>query len=516
MAGYTYDPSESIKQGFQQATASIGGIFNQVIQQQHRDYTLAENTFQNIEALKKDLNIFGQKNVTQKSNDLLKEAGAAILSSGKLDYSKLGEIRQKVSDIKDLKQGYELGAKEYERMLQLGIANKDNLVSFEKFYKDLSAKMGDENLVKNPQDLQRAMADTYSNNLDSFKIFGKSYLSSNPYQKISQDIKDPKTGSLMRVQGELPAGWTLDAQGNKIPPPPQTIKDPNTGAVITMDYVDQELARLKSTNPEALMLMRKQAGFAAENLTDKDLVKASIDRIPMTIQATQVASKSKIDMEEAQAKSAQFETEHQGEKLSAQLGQIRASTRASNASAALHEKQMDMYNKPQSLDDYKSLGIQFNNNGARLNLGGAVAFDLVKPDGTTMKVGASEIYSKNGKKYLKYYVPNASKDIDEQIRSGFQGSTAKEIPLQDNFAQSQTYTNLQNALMGAKSGKKAILSNALKYLPSAIDGYKPTTPTAATEPVKKYGTYKGFDLDVLAAANKGASVEQLKSAIDNQ
>jgi hypothetical protein len=189
-------------------------------------------------------------------------------------------------------------------MLQLGIANKDNMVSFEKFYKDLSAKMGDEDLVKNPQDLQRALADTYSNNLDSFKIFGKGYLNANPYQKISQDIKDPKTGALMRVQGELPAGWTLDAQGNKIPPAPKTMVV--NGQTVTMDYADQELARLQATNPDALALMKKQAGIAGVNLTDKEIVKNSIDRIPMTVQSTQVKSQDELDIQKATAESAKF------------------------------------------------------------------------------------------------------------------------------------------------------------------------------------------------------------------
>ena len=512
MAGYTYDPSESIKQSFQQASAGIGGIFNQVIQQQQRDYTLAENAFQNIEALKKDLNIFGQKNVTKKANDLLKEAGSSILESGKLDYSKLGEIRQKVSEIKDLKQGYELGAKEYERMLQLGIANKDNMVSFEKFYKDLSAKMGDENLVKNPQDLQRVLADTYSNNLDSSKMFVKSFANANPYEDRVMDIKDPKTGALMRIEGKVPKGYTIDATGKVIPKAPVTAVI--NGQTVTMDYADQELARLQSTDPDLIELMRKQAKFVGQNMSDKDLVKFYLDNKVITpVKAVQVKSQADIQREEALAKSATFEAATAPQKLAAQLGQMAASTRGANAQAALAKEQLKMYQQPQTQTDYKRLGIQFDDNGARLNLGGSVAFDLVKPDGTTMKVGASEIYSKGGKKYLKYYVPNASKDLDEQIRTGFQGSTAKEIPLPDDFAQSQTYTNLQNALMGSKTGKKAILSNALKYLPSAIDGYNPNAPSTST--TKKLGMYKGFDLDVLAAGNKGFSVEQLKDAIDN-
>jgi hypothetical protein len=509
---YIYDPSQNIQQGLQQAASGVGNIFTQVIAQQQRDYNLAENAFQNIEALKKNLNIFGQKSITSKANDLLGKTSSAIMKNGKLDYSALGDIRQQVSEIGDLKQGYDVGAKEYERMLQLGVANKDNLVSFEKFYKDLSAKMGDENLVKNPQDLQKALADTYTNNLDSFKMFGKSYLSSNPYQKIAQDVRDPKTGALMRVQGELPAGWTLDAQGNKIPPAPKTMVV--NGQTVTMDYADQELARIQATSPEQLLLMRKQAGFAGQNLSDKEIVKASIDKIPMTVQSTQVKSKDDLRREAAQAQSSEFEAATAPQKLSAQLGQMRASTNLTNTQAALAREQLKMYEQPQTLTDYKKFGIQFDDNGARLNLGGSVAFDLVKPDGTTMKVGASEIYSKGGKKYLKYYVPNASKDLDEQIRTGFQGSTAKEIPLPDDFAQSQTYTNLQNALMGNKTGKKALLSNALKYLPSAIDGYKPSGSSANPLPKAKYGKYKGADLDIMVGNNPGVSLDVLKAEVD--
>lgn len=318
---YTYDPSQNIQQGFQQAASGVGNIFTQVIAQQQRDYNLAENAFQNIEALKKNLNIFGQKSITSKANDLLGKTSSAIMKNGKLDYSALGDIRQQVSEIGDLKQGYDVGAKEYERMLQLGVANKDNLVSFEKFYKDLSAKMGDENLVKNPQDLQKALADTYTNNLDSFKMFGKSYLSSNPYQKIAQDVRDPKTGALMRVQGELPAGWTLDAQGNKIPPAPKTTVI--NGQAVTMDYADQELARLQATSPDTLMLMRKQAGFAGQNLSDKDLVKMSIDKIPMTVQSTQVKSKEDIMGQELQVKKLAFDVENQDELFRSEMASKR-------------------------------------------------------------------------------------------------------------------------------------------------------------------------------------------------
>jgi hypothetical protein len=331
MAGYVYNPAESIRQDFQQAGSAVGNIFAQVIQQQQRDYALAENAFSNIEALKKDLNIYGQKSITSKANTLLGHASSAILQNGKLDYSKMGEIRQAVSDIKDLKTGYELGAKEYERMLQMGLANKENLTSFEGFYKDLSAKMSDENLIKNPRDLQAALADTYTKSLDATKMFGKAYLAANPYQKIAYDVKDPKTGAMMRVQGELPAGWTIDAAGNKIPPKSVTVTNPD-GTTSVVDAADQTLAQIKASNPDVLMAMRRQAGFAGENMSDKQLVEYYTSKIPMAAQVQQLKSAASIKGEEAQANILTTKASHAEEEFTLDKLKSLAAIRASEAS----------------------------------------------------------------------------------------------------------------------------------------------------------------------------------------
>ena len=326
---YIYDPSQNIQQGLQQAASGVGNIFTQIIAQQQRDYNLAENAFQNIEALKKNLNIFGQKSITSKANDLLGKTSSAIMKNGKLDYSALGDIRQQVSEIGDLKQGYDVGAKEYERMLQLGIANKDNLLSFEKFYKDLSAKMGDENLVKNPQDLQRALADTYTNNLDSFKMYGKSFLGANPYEKVTYDKTNPKTGALMRVQAELPKGMIIDSEGKATFPPPKTVVV--NGQNVTVDYVDQELARVQATDPELLVRLRKQGGFAAQNLTDKEIIASQIQRIPTTMGLTQLKSKEELEAQSLQVKKLAFDVENQDELFRSEMASKRLRDRLTQA-----------------------------------------------------------------------------------------------------------------------------------------------------------------------------------------
>lgn len=323
--GYVYDPSQQISQGFQQAGSSIGNIFSTLVAQKQRDYNLAENAFQNVEALKKNLNIFGQKNITEKSNALLKEASNAIFKEGKIDYSKLGEIRQKVSDINDLKQGYDLGAKEFERMVQLGVANKDNLVSFEKFYKDLSSKMSDENLVKNPQDLQRQMVDAYTNNLDVNKMFLKSYLAANPLEKQSRtiDVKDAK-GNVIRkvnVASEAPTGWGVDANGNKI---------------IPQNAADTFLAQLQQSNPELLDLMKKRAGVAGDIMNDRDIVNAYINRVPTSIVQKEEKSGDELRAQKAQADMAEFKAKVAPQEFAMEMAKGNAAIASSNASTGYY------------------------------------------------------------------------------------------------------------------------------------------------------------------------------------
>jgi hypothetical protein len=388
---YTYDPSQNIQQGFQQAASGVGNIFTQIIAQQQRDFNLAENAFQNIEALKKNLNIFGQKNITAKANDLLGKTSSAIMKNGKLDYSALGEIRQQVSEIGDLKQGYDLGAKEYERMLQLGVANKDNLVSFEKFYKDLSAKMGDENLVKNPQDLQKALADSYTSNLDATKIFGKSFLNANPYYKIEQDVTNPKTGALMRVQGELARGWTIDPTTGRVVPPASKTMVVN-GQNVTMDYVDQELARIQATSPDTLELMRKQAGAAGQNVSNRDLVKDYIDRVPMLSKSVQVKSADEITAQAQQVELGGKQLENydtktalENEQTRANIGLTQARTRGENLA---NQITADTISNTVPLEN---MGITVKDNSKNVNFGQAIRVTSLMVNGKMTPFVATDV-----------------------------------------------------------------------------------------------------------------------------
>jgi hypothetical protein len=515
MAGFVYNPAESIKQDFQQTASGLGNIFAQVIQQQQRDYALAENTFANIEALKKDLNIYGQKSISSKANALLGHASSAILANGKLDYDKLGEIRQAVSDIKDLKTGYDLGSKEYERMLQMGLANKENLTSFEGFYKDLSAKMSDENLIKNPRDLQAALADTYTKSLDATKMFGKAYLASNPYQKVAYDVKDPKTGAMMRVQGELPAGWTIDAAGNKIPPKSVTVTNPD-GTTSVVDAADQTLAQIKASNPDVLAAMRRQAGFAGENMSDKQLVQYYTSKVPMTSQVQQLKSADELKAQEAQADILATKAKYAERGEKADLNAKAASAAASWAQAAYTNAKKDQEEVEMNYDpfaEFTKVSFKGGSTGKPVNLtkfpiGKDVSLNVNGQQGIVKSVARDE----NGGVWVEAWQNGrdqitANMDKNDR-RAGFKWRKIS------NFDEFNTELAQEiNIGAGIPTKQKAKIRKAIGTLYN-LPTRTPNIVSAA--PTQKLGMYKGYNLDVLAASpdNKGATVEELKAAID--
>jgi hypothetical protein len=505
MAGFVYNPAESIKQDFQQAGSGIGNIFAQVIQQQQRDYTLAENTFANIEALKKDLNIYGQKSVSSKANALLGHASSAILANGKLDYSKLGEIRQAVSDIKDLKTGYDLGAKEYERMLQMGLANKENLTSFEGFYKDLSAKMSDENLIKNPRDLQAALADTYTKSLDATKMFGKAYLAANPYQKVAYDVKDPKTGAMMRVQGELPTGWTIDAAGNKIPPKSVTVTNPD-GTTSVVDAADQTLAQIKASNPDVLAAMRRQAGFAGENMSDKQLVQYYTSKVPMTAQVQQLKSADELKTQAAQAKTAETTSLYAEKKIKSELA-------SEAAGRALTQAQIDKINADLQANA-PTTNIYEDETKKAINFGGkGYVVDIPQVNGRTIQGAVTEIYKdkKTGKNMVGYMTPPANTSIDTWIANGMIGGVRSEKQISGDLGKSNLIYNLKRTF-GAKKGTKPFVSDIEGFV-SSSNPIKAATAESAPKMITIGGKNYDFITVIKNSGLEGLSLEEQKKAI---
>jgi CO dehydrogenase/acetyl-CoA synthase epsilon subunit len=261
---YTFDPSADIQRGFQKAGAGVADIFSHLVATQKRENEIADKMFQNIEALKKDVNIYGQKVITDKTNVLLKDASKVILEGGKLDYSQLGSIRQRVSDIADDKKKYELGAELRKEYMQLGFANKDNITSIEGLIKGITAPLMDPN-IKNATDLQAAMQDAYDKSLNLDRIGVKSVMNILPEEQIKGYGTNGK-GDLVNYEFKGLKGSSYDVNtGKVIGPDAQKIKD--------------VAATMKAQMPNYFDDYRKRIGVNEDILSDNVIAKKLIDQI---------------------------------------------------------------------------------------------------------------------------------------------------------------------------------------------------------------------------------------------
>lgn len=306
---YSFDPSADIQRGFQKAGAGISDIFSNLVARQKRDNDVAEKTFQNIEALKKDVNIYGQKVITDKTNTLLKDASKLILDGGKLDFSQLGSIRQRVSDIADDKKKYELGAELRKEYMQLGIANKDNLISLEGLIKDVTAPLMDPN-IKNATDLQAAMQSAYDKNINLDRIGVKSILNILPKEPIKGYGKNGK-GDIVNYEFNALKGSTYDV---------------NTGKLVGPDAktVSDVAQTMKAQMPDFFNSYRKRIGVNEDILPDSVIANKLISQIEAPRGESLVQTGTSQQLEEAKLKGQNIENQFAPEANRAKINLTKA------------------------------------------------------------------------------------------------------------------------------------------------------------------------------------------------
>jgi hypothetical protein len=316
-------------------------------------------------------------------------------------------------------------------------------------------------------------------------MFTKSFVGANPYQPLFKEVKDAK-GNLIRVQGELPVGWDADASGKLIPPAPVTVQNAD-GTTTTVDYADRTVAQIKATNPDVLTAMRRQAGFAGENLTDKQLVEFYTTKVPMIAKPQQIASADELKAKELAVKTAQVNLNYLPAEKKLDAEYKRAMINAAN------RKNID-YNNP---EDLASNGVEEDNEGNIIvNYGKNVMLPSAQVYNPTTKllekkpfVVVNRRILANGDQQLIGFVPPAGMTKLEAMEASFAPKDLIITPLNKT-----NYTSLKSVFVSkqfnkeladrnsiaeslASSRVKPIISAAPK--PSAPSNVKPNVPGGA-------------------------------------
>jgi len=215
---YLFNPTEGINKAASQTQAVLGNIFTGIIAQKQNDYNIAEKTFENINALTDKLGEYGQEEITSKTTSLLDDAAKSIIKNGKVDYSEIGRIRNKVSTIKNRKSAIEAGTQMYKEMAQTALATKDDLLSLGTTLDGMrSVILNPENL--SAEDMGRQMQAVYQKNVNTSKVFNDMASRIAPTQTYEQTYS--KDGATYGIAGKKISEYVLDPTTSKFTAPAQ-------------------------------------------------------------------------------------------------------------------------------------------------------------------------------------------------------------------------------------------------------------------------------------------------------
>lgn len=320
---YVYDPSQQIRKDLSNAAVSVEQGFQNVLDRKKQEYDFVNKVYQDAELMKKDLNIHNYELITKRSNDLIKETASAIKDKGKVDFKKLGELRQKVSSIADAKRNSDLSVQAYGEVIKLVQANAANMRNPIETVTKMMAKLKDENYLFSPRNMYEVAMEDYKDGLDYGKIIGEKLQELQKRGTPVQGQFDAKDGSLIEYKGIVPFGYRLNQETKQLEP--DSKPDPQTGQMIDpldqiTNSIDPELwdGYMKQVVGYGQMLNPNKADFAKDFInstlggsisytTKKDALARQNERLTVGVKTQDLEKKIRENSPEELAKEAEKE-----------------------------------------------------------------------------------------------------------------------------------------------------------------------------------------------------------------
>lgn len=317
MANFSYNSSDNISKYLDKAASGAGNIFANIVEAKRKDNEIAEKTYLNIEALKKDVNIWGQKKVTEDVNNLLKEAGSKLFKNGKIDHAYLGELTSKVSQIKDNKNFFNTAPELMKMYQETGIKNADNMDSYAAFQKDLANELMSGS-TSNAQDLQKKFDKILDNHTNYNTVGLKAFLASNPLEttKLTRTYTDKEGRESKNLEEfEAPKNWILDKESGTVRPPESiAMVNPNTGLTEQVPYNKYAVATIKAVQPDFFDKYRAKGNFGI-NVPDEQIAENIIRAIKTPKASVEQKDIYQMQSEKAKAKSDTLEAENKPKEI---------------------------------------------------------------------------------------------------------------------------------------------------------------------------------------------------------
>jgi hypothetical protein len=253
---YIYDPSQQIRKDLGSAADSVAQGFQNVLDKKKQDYALVKNQFDNIEALKKDLNIYDNEVITKRVNELLGKTSGMIKEKGKVDFSSLGEVRQEIRAISDAKRNSALKSKALEEATVYTLKNAANMTDIQGTINEMKGILRNPDALFSPNSIDNEIMRIYKKGLNMSKIIN---------DKIDDYLESRAGSNVVSYKNER--GDVIEAQYKDIPG-----LVPSKGGYQVAEIEDKQNPGVKLNplkgiirqiiSPEELALFAEQSGEA--------------------------------------------------------------------------------------------------------------------------------------------------------------------------------------------------------------------------------------------------------------
>jgi hypothetical protein len=248
---YVYDPSQQIRKDLGGAADSVAQGFQNVLNKKKQEYDFVSKTYEELELIKKDLNLYNNELITKKSNDLLQEAASSIKEKGKLDFTKLGEVKMKVKELADAKRNSDLSVKAADEVIRMMQQNASNMRDVTGTYNEIISSLKDEKNLFSPKNMYESALNKFRDGLDYVKIGQNKLQDLIKNGNLVSTTYVNKRGDLVEAKGVVPQGFQFDKESGAVVPVIQ--KDQNGNTVNPSEVIARNLF-----TPEQLEGYKKQ------------------------------------------------------------------------------------------------------------------------------------------------------------------------------------------------------------------------------------------------------------------
>jgi hypothetical protein len=318
-----YDPSQQIRKDLDNAAMTVEQGFQNVLDKKKQEYDFVNKVYQDAELMKKDLNLHNYELITKRSNDLIKETASVIKEKGKVDFTKLGELKNKVREIADAKKNSELSVQAFGDITKMVQANAANMRNPIETVTKMMAKLKDEKYLFSPRNMYETAMEDYKDGLDYAKIIRDKLFELQKKGVPVQGQFDAPDGSLIEYKGIVPFGFKFDDKSKKLVPDVRV--DEQTGQPINpieqiTNSIDPELwqgymkqvvgfGQMLNPNPSdyAADLIDSTLGGSISYVTKKDALARQNERLTVGVKAQTLEEKMRKSSPEELAKEAEKE-----------------------------------------------------------------------------------------------------------------------------------------------------------------------------------------------------------------